>query len=61
METKRQVYDLSEVRELVFNGKISKAYLYALVKEEKINVLRFGKRILVPASSIEKMLSEGVK
>jgi len=61
MEECRRFYDLEELRNLVFDGKISKAYIYVMVKEGKIDVRRFGRKILVPARSVEKLLAEGVK
>jgi len=61
MEAKRNFYDLDELQELVFNRKLSKSYLYLMVKQHKLNVKRFGKKILVPVSEVERLLAEGVE
>lgn len=61
MEVKRNFYDLEEIRDLVFNGKISKSYIYVMAKEGKLDVVRFGRKILVPASAVTKLLAEGVE
>jgi hypothetical protein len=61
METKRNFLDLDELHEEVFNRKLSKSYLYVMVKQGKINVKRFGKKILVPVSEANRLLAEGVE
>jgi len=61
LEKKRNFYDLEEIRNLVFDGKISKSYIYVMIKEGKIDVRRFGKKILIPVASVEKLLAEGIK
>lgn len=61
MERKRNFFDLEEVRNSVFDGKISKSYIYVLAKEGKLETIRIGRKILVPASVVDKLLTEGVK
>ncbi len=40
---------------------ISRSTLYRLEAAEKIKLLRIGRRTLIPASEIERLLIEGVK
>ena len=39
---------------------ISRNFAYDLVKQEKLPVIRFGKRLLIPRAALEKMLEKGV-
>lgn len=55
-EMEKNFYDMEEIRQNVFNCKLSKAYLYLMVKEGKIQTRRFGKKILVPASEVERLM-----
>jgi hypothetical protein len=56
MEQKRNFFDLEELRKDVFDEKISKSYLYALAKEKKFETIRIGRKILVPAAAVDKLL-----
>ena len=38
---------------------ISRNFAYELVKQGKLPVIRFGKRLLIPRVSLEKMLEKG--
>lgn len=40
---------------------ISRSTFYRLEAAEKIKLLRIGRRTLIPASEIERLLNEGVK
>jgi len=60
MEAKRNFYDLEDLRKAL-DGRISKSYLYVLIKQNKIEVRRFGKKILIPSNIVEKLLAEGIK
>ncbi|MBP2658655.1 MAG: hypothetical protein H6Q69_1687 [Firmicutes bacterium] len=57
---KKNFYDLEQLRNEVFSGLLSKAYIYALVKQEKIKSVRIGKRILISAAEAERLVREGV-
>lgn len=57
MERARNFYDLAEIQQIVFDNKLSKAYLYLLVQQGKIKSHRFGKKILVPASEVERLMA----
>lgn len=61
MDLKRNFYDLNEVWSEVLNKKVSRSYVYILAKEGKFQTVKFGRKILVPASAVTKLLSEGVK
>jgi excisionase family DNA binding protein len=61
MGKSQNFFDLEEIRNEVFSGKISKAYVYQLAKKGKIKTVRVGKRILVSASEAERLLTEGVQ
>jgi len=39
---------------------ISRNFGYDLVKQGKLPVLKFGKRLLIPRAALEKMLEKGV-
>lgn len=39
---------------------ISRNFAYELVKQGKLPVVRFGKRVLIPRAALEKMLEKGV-
>ncbi len=60
MDEKRNFYDLNEVWE-VLDKKVSKSYVYVLAKKGKFETRMFGRKILVPAAAVEKLLAEGVK
>jgi len=60
MEAKRNFYDLEDLKNAL-DGRVSKSYLYALVKQKKINTTRFGKKILICADEVNRLLVEGVK
>ena len=38
---------------------ISRNFGYELVKQKKLPVIRFGKRLLIPRAALEKMLEKG--
>jgi excisionase family DNA binding protein len=40
---------------------ISRDFGYELVKQGKLPVIRFGKRLLIPRLGLEKMLEKGVQ
>lgn len=61
MEKNRKFFDIEEIRSNIFDGKISKAYLYVLVKEGKIRTIKIGKKILIPAAEANRLLNEGVQ
>jgi hypothetical protein len=61
LEAKRNFFDLEEVRNEVFSGKISKSFMYVLAKNGRIKTVRIGKKMLVPASEAARLLTEGVK
>ena len=39
---------------------ISRNFAYELVKQKKLPVVKFGKRLLIPRVALEKMLAQGV-
>ena len=39
---------------------ISRNFAYELVKQRKLPVIKFGKRLLIPRVALEKMLEKGV-
>jgi excisionase family DNA binding protein len=39
---------------------ISRNFAYELVKQGKLPVVKFGKRLLIPRVALEKMLAQGV-
>ena len=39
---------------------ISRNFAYELVKQGKLPVIRFGKRLLIPRLGLEKMLEKGI-
>jgi excisionase family DNA binding protein len=39
---------------------ISRNFAYELVKQNKLPVVKFGKRLLIPRAALEKMLIQGV-
>lgn len=41
----KRIYQISEVAEIL---GISKSYVYQLIKEEKIPVVKLGRRIIIP-------------
>lgn len=41
----KRIYQISEVADIL---GISKSYTYQMIKEEKIPVVRLGKRIIIP-------------
>lgn len=60
LEKNRRFFDLEEVRQKVFDGKISKSYMYILVKSGRIKVIRIGRKILVPAYVIDDLIEKGL-
>lgn len=38
---------------------LSRAHAYAMVREGRLPVLRFGRRVVVPKAALERMLTEG--
>lgn len=55
MEIVKKFYDLEELRTEVFEGKISKAHIYNLVKKGKIPSICLGRRLLVPHSYVQSL------
>ena len=53
-KTERNFYDLSQLRKEVFNDLVSQAAIYQAIREGRIPSVRFGRRILVPASWIKQ-------
>ena len=39
---------------------VSRNFAYELVKQKKLPVVKFGKRLLIPRVALEKVLTEGV-
>ena len=39
---------------------ISRNFGYELVKQKKLPVIKFGKRLLIPRAALDKMLEKGV-
>ncbi len=39
---------------------LSRNFTYDLVKQKKLPVVKFGKRLLIPRAALEKMLEKGV-
>lgn len=54
----KNFYDLQEIRDDVFQGKLSTGHIYGLIKTGEIPSKRFGARILVPAGWVKKMLGD---
>lgn len=55
-DTKRNFYDLKELQEDVFQGKLSKPHIYNLVQRGEIPTISAGRRLLVPAWYVDKLL-----
>lgn len=60
METKRNFYDFKELID-IFDGKVSKSYLYILAKKGKFKTVRIGNKILISADEVLKLTQEGVR
>lgn len=56
----KSFFDLKELQDDIFSGLISRAYIYALVRNGKIRTVRIGKRILVPAAEVDRIVKEGI-
>lgn len=50
-------YSLEELRNEIFNGKISKAAIYMAAKKGDIPTINIGRRILVPAEYVARITS----
>lgn len=46
-----------DVREIMAVLGISRSLAYKLIKENQLPVIRLGRKVLVPVSAIEKLLS----
>ncbi|MPL69277.1 hypothetical protein SDC9_15014 [bioreactor metagenome] len=57
IEVKRNFYSLEELRTIVFNEKISKAAIYSAAKKGDIPTVNVGRRILVPAEYVARIIS----
>ncbi len=40
---------------------LSRNFVYELVKQNKLPVIKFGKRLLIPRMALEKMLEKGAE
>ena len=56
MEKAKNFFDLDELREDVFQNKISKAHIYNLCSRGEIPAMKIGRRLLVPAWYVEQIL-----
>lgn len=56
MANEKNFYDLDELREEVFQNKISKAHIYNLCGRGDIPTVRIGRRLLIPTWYVEKLL-----
>ena len=56
MANEKNFYDLDELREEVFQNKISKAHIYNLCGRGDIPTVRIGRRLLVPSWYVQKLL-----
>lgn len=61
MEAKRNFYDLNEIWSEVLDKRVSKSYIYVLAREGRLPTVRFGRKILVPAEAVAKLLGEGIR
>lgn len=61
MEAKRNFYDLEEVRNIVFDGKISKSFIYSMAQKGDLETIRLGRKILVRAEVVNKLIMEGTR
>ena len=51
-------YTVPKVAELL---SLSRNFAYELVKQGKLPVVKFGKRLLIPRAALEKMLGKSVE
>ena len=56
MTASKNFYDLDELRKDVFQNKVSKAHIYNQVASGDIPSAKIGRRILVPAWWVNKLL-----
>ena len=54
---KRLCITVPEAAEML---SLSRNFAYELVKQKKLPVVKFGKRLLIPRVALEKMLEKGV-
>ncbi len=54
-KTERAAYPLNEASELL--GGCSRGHLYNLESRGELRLVRIGRRVLVPASEIERLLA----
>ncbi|WP_027937310.1 helix-turn-helix domain-containing protein [Anaeroarcus burkinensis] len=57
MSNEKNFYDLDELREEVFQNKISKAHIYNLCSRGDIPAVRIGRRLLVPSRYVRQLLN----
>lgn len=55
MET-RAAYPVDEARKLL--GGLSRQHIHNMTQRGELRVVRFGRRIMIPASEIESLLEE---
>lgn len=48
-----------DIKEIMVVLGISRSLAYKLLREEKLPVIRLGRKVLVPSSAVEKLLSAG--
>lgn len=58
MTDNKNFYDLDELGKDVFQNKVSKAHIYNQVAQGEIPSTKIGRRILVPAWWVNKLLHE---
>ncbi|HEY2476366.1 MAG TPA: helix-turn-helix domain-containing protein [Candidatus Cybelea sp.] len=56
-DAKRLVFDVNETAEAL---RISRSTVKRLIVEGKLRTVRVGRRILVPAAALEKLIKTGV-
>ncbi len=54
----KKFYDLDELEKEVFQGKISRTLIYKMCKRGDIPTISIGKRLLVPAWWVNKLINE---
>ncbi len=52
------LYDLEEMCELCH---ISRSYLFALIKNREISIVKLGRRTLVPAEEVNRLIANHLK
>lgn len=57
MEKVKKFYDLEELHKDVFQGKISRAHIYNLVKNGEIPVIKLGRRFLVSHAFVDGLFN----